>query len=63
MGRGIVIAVLIIIASFLIFESLGRNAGAQDAVNLNQVIQNQQLIIEKLNNIDVKLRQIRMRIR
>ena len=61
--RGIVIALLIIIATLLIFEMCGNNAGAQDPGSLSQVIKNQKLILEKLNTMDKKLDQLKMRIR
>lgn len=62
MARGIIILLLIIIASFLIFEMTNKNAGAQGPTNLTQLIQNQQLILEKLDAIDKKLDVIKMRI-
>ena len=63
MTRGIVIAVLIIIATLFVFEMFDGSAGAQNAGGLSQVIQNQKLILEKLDNMDKKLDQLKMRTR
>ena len=63
MARGIIILLLIVVASFLIFEMCNRDAGAQDAGTLSQVLKNQKIILEKLDAIDKKLDVIKMRIR
>lgn len=63
MTRTIIIALLIIIATLFVFEVFDGNAGAQTAGSLSQVIQNQERILEKLNTMDKKLDQLKMRIR
>lgn len=63
MARGAIILFLIIIALFLIFEIFDRDAGAQDTGVLNQVLQNQKIILEKLDAMDKKLDVIRVRIK
>lgn len=63
MVRGIVILLLIIVATFLIFDMIDRNVVAQEAGNLSQVLENQKLILKKLEAIDKKLNQLKMRIR
>ncbi len=63
MVRGAIILLLIIIALFLIFEMFDRNAGAQDTGVLDKVLQNQKLILEKLDTMNKKLDVIRVRIR
>ena len=63
MTRTIIIALLIIIATLFAFEVFDGNAGAQTEGSLGQVIQNQELILEKLNIMDKKLDQLKMRIR
>ena len=62
MTKSITIALLIIIATLLVFEMFDGTAGAQATDELGHVIQNQKLILEKLNNIDKKLDVIKMRI-
>ena len=63
MARGIIILILIIVASFLIFEMTDKNVGAQSVTDLSQVLQNQKLILKKLDAVDKKLDVIKMRIR
>ncbi len=63
MARAAVITLLIIIATLLIFEMFDGKAGAQSAGGFGQVLQNQKLILEKLNTMDKKLDQLKMRIR
>ena len=63
MTRTIIIALLIVVATLFAFEMFDENAGAQTAGSLSQVIQNQELILEKLNTMDKKLDQLKMRIR
>ena len=67
MTRSIIIAFLIIIAALLIFEASGRNAGAQTGAqsvgSFGQILKNQQLILQKLDAMDKKLDQLKMRIR
>lgn len=67
MVRGVVILLLIIIVSLFIFEIFDRNAGAQDSGQdkgiLDKVLQNQKLILEKLDAIDKKLDVIKVRIK
>ena len=63
MTRTIIIALLIIVATLLVFEMSDGTAEVQATDELGQVIQNQKLILEKLNNIDKKLDVIRMRVK
>lgn len=69
MVRGIIILLLIIVASFLIFDMCNRNVVAQEAddvgkaASLSQVLENQELILEKLEVLDKKLDIIKVRIR
>ena len=61
--RGTAIVLLIVLATLLAFEFSGREAGAQATGNIAQVLSNQQQILEKLDAIDRKLDQLKMRIR
>ena len=63
MARGLVVLLLIIIATLLIFDVCNMNARAQGGGSLNQVIENQKLILEKLDALDKKLDVIKIRIR
>ena len=63
MARGVVIILLVVIAAFLVFEMSHKDARAQDTDNLDQVLKNQELILDKLDTIDKKLHQIKMRIK
>jgi hypothetical protein len=63
MVRGAIILLLIIVASLFIFEMFDRNAGAQDMSVLGQILQNQRLILEKLDTMDKKLDVIKIRIK
>ena len=63
MVRGAIILLLIIIVSLFIFEIFDRNAGAQDTDVLEKVLQNQKLILERLDTMDEKLDVIRVRIK
>jgi peptidoglycan hydrolase CwlO-like protein len=66
MARGIIILLLIILAMFFIFEISDKTVSAQTkgkVSELKEVMQNQKLILEKLNTIDKKLDVIKMRIR
>lgn len=64
MARGIVVLLLIIIATLLIFEMCGGNIGAQEKRGgFGQVLENQKLILDKLEAMDQKLDVIKMRIR
>ncbi len=63
MTRGIIIALLIVIATLFVFGMFDGNLGAQTEGGLSQVIQNQELILKKLNTMDKKLDQLKMRIR
>ena len=66
MARSIVALLLIIFTVFLIFAISDKTIGAQaqeEADELKQVIQNQKLVLEKLDAIDKKLDIIKMRIR
>ncbi len=63
MARAVVIMLLIVIATLLIFGMFDGKAGAQSAGGFDQVLQNQKLILEKLNTMDKKLDQLKMRIR
>ena len=67
MVRGAIILLLIIIVSLFIFEIFDRNAGAQDTGRdtgvLDKVLQNQKLILEKLDAVDKKLDVIKVRIK
>lgn len=67
MTRGIIVLLLVITISLLIFEIADRNAKAQSTdqpVNeLNQVLEGERLILQKLDVIDKKLDVIKMRIK
>ncbi len=63
MTRTVIIALLIVIATLLAFEMSDGTAEVQATDDIGQVIQNQKLILEKLNNIDKKLDVIKMRIK
>lgn len=66
MARGIIVALLVIIAALLVFEFFEGDLRAQTvqpAVNFSQVLQNQKLILEKLDQVDQKLDQLKMRVR
>ena len=63
MARGLIILLLVIVATLLVFDVCNRNVVAEEADGLNQVIENQKLILEKLQVMDKKLDVIRMRIK
>lgn len=63
MVRSLLILLLIIAISLVVFKILDRNAAAQDEGGLSQVLENQRLILEKLDKIDQKLDVIKMRTR
>ncbi len=64
MARGIVIALLIMIAILLVLDTPhGVVRAKEDADNLTRILQNQKLILEKLGGIDKKIDQLKMRVR
>lgn len=63
MARGVIIAVLIVIAALLVFEMPARSIEAEEADDLSRVLENQELILEKLQIMDKKLNQLKMRVR
>lgn len=63
MTRSVIFVLLIIVAMVFVFEFTGTRAGAQDTAGLAQVLNNQERILEKLDNIEKKLNVIRVRLR
>lgn len=63
MRRGIIIMLLIVIVSFLAFEMCDRDIVAQDIEGIGRVLENQKLILQKLNTLDKKINQLKMRIK
>lgn len=66
MARGIVIALLIMIAMLLVLDTphgIVRAKEKEDADNLARILQNQKLMLEKLGGIDKKIDQLKMRVR
>ena len=63
MARSLLILLLIIAVSFAVVKILDKNATAQDEGELSQVLENQRLILEKLDVIDGKIDTLKTRIR
>jgi hypothetical protein len=63
MTRSIIILLLIVAVSLAVFKVLDKNAGAQEGNELSQVLENQKMILEKLNVIEGKVDGLRTRIR
>jgi len=62
MARSVLALLLIILAVLLVFEITDKKAAAQSTGGMGQVIQNQKLILDKLNAIEKKLNVIKARI-
>jgi len=62
MARSLLILLLIIAVSFAVVKILDRNATAQDEGGLSQVLENQRLILEKLDAIESKIDVLKTRI-
>jgi len=62
MARSALILLLVIVISLAVFKAIDRNAGAQDVSELNQVLENQKLILEKLDFMDHKLDVLKTRL-
>jgi peptidoglycan hydrolase CwlO-like protein len=63
MTRSVIILLLIIAISLVAFKIFDKNAGAQDEGGISQVLENQKLILEKLDSIDHKVDVLKTRIR
>lgn len=63
MARMTIVLLLIIIASLLIFNFCDKNLVAQEADRLEQVLENQKQILQKLDAMDKKLDVIKIRIK
>ncbi len=62
MLRAIVSLFLIIAVSLVIFKAFDNKAGAQSETDLTQVLENQRLILEKLDAIDGKIDGLKTRL-
>ena len=62
MARSALILLLVIVISLVVFKTIDRNAGAQGNNELSQVLENQKLILEKLNVMDHKLDVLKTRL-
>lgn len=63
MARRLLILLLIIAVSFAVVKILDKNAAAQDENGLSRVLENQRIILEKLDVIDGKIDILKTRIR
>lgn len=63
MVRRLLILLLIIAVSFAVVKILDKNAAAQDENGFIQVLENQKIILEKLDVIDGKIDRLKTRIR
>ena len=63
MAKAVIIVLLIIGATLFVFKISDRNANAQATGGYNQILQNQRSILDKLDLMDRKLDQLKMRIR
>lgn len=63
MVRNVVILILIAVVAFLIVNVPDRMTVAEEEDDLGKVLANQKIIIEKLDAIDTKVNQLKMRIR
>jgi len=63
MVRGVIILLLIVIVAFFIFDVPNRTTVAEEEDELGRVLANQRIILDKLDAIDAKLNQLKMRIR
>ncbi|MDP3789102.1 MAG: hypothetical protein Q8R48_01720 [Candidatus Omnitrophota bacterium] len=63
MARRLLILLLIIAVSFAVVKILDKNAAAQDENGLSWVLENQRMILEKLDVIDGKIDGLKTRIR
>lgn len=62
MLRALVSLFLIIMISLVIFKALDNNAGAQGETDLTQVLENQRIILEKLDVIGAKVDGLKTRL-
>lgn len=62
MMRNVIIVLLIIIIPLMAFKALDKNAAAQDEGGISRVLENQKLILEKLDVIDGKIDALKTRI-
>lgn len=62
MMRALVSLFLIIAISLVIFKALDNNAGAQGETDLTRVLENQRLILEKLDAIGSKIDGLKTRL-
>jgi len=63
MTRIVISALLIIVATLFVFKMSDRNANAQAIGGYSEILQNQKSILDKLDLMDRKLDQLKMRIR
>lgn len=66
MIRNVVIVLLTIVISLMFFRAFDRNTGAQETTQetgtLEQILENQKIILEKLNVMDRKLDVLKTRL-
>lgn len=62
MLRAVISLFLIIAISLIVFKALDNNAGAQNETDLTQVLENQRLILEKLDAIADKINTLKTRV-
>lgn len=60
--RNVIVVLLIMAISLVVFKALDKNATAQDEGGFGQVLENQRLILEKLDSIENKIDILKTRI-
>ena len=63
MFKSILIVIIVVIAALLVFKAFDNNASAQDQDQISQLLENQKLILQKLDVISSKLDVLKMRVR
>lgn len=63
MGRIVFILLLVVVIAFFVFEMYDKTVTAEEEDGLGRVLANQKVILEKLDVMDAKLSQLKMRIR